>query len=172
MGRIETALHSDSDSLMQGFSDEMIMDARAVVLFALGIAPEQFTPFASRFGVGVSVYIADCYGIVGHAAQKNLEIGRELVAPIMSERYADFISYIEGNLDGTSPKQQPLIEPLSPRELEVLRLVAAGCSNREISERLFLALSTVKGHNRNIFDKLQVQRRTEAVSRARELGLV
>jgi LuxR family maltose regulon positive regulatory protein len=67
---------------------------------------------------------------------------------------------------------QPLIEPLSRREVEVLRLIAQGCSNQEISERLFLALSTVKGHNRVIFDKLQVQRRTEAVARARELGLL
>jgi LuxR family maltose regulon positive regulatory protein len=64
-----------------------------------------------------------------------------------------------------------LAEPLSARELEVLQLIAQGLSNREISERLFLALSTVKGHNRNIFDKLQVQSRTEAVARARELGL-
>src|SRR5579863_5169098 len=67
---------------------------------------------------------------------------------------------------------QPLIEPLSPRELEVLHLMAAGLSNQEMCERLFLALSTVKGHNRNIFGKLQVQRRTEAVARARELGLL
>jgi len=70
------------------------------------------------------------------------------------------------------PPAQPLIEPLSPRELEVLHLMAQGRSNQEISERLFLALSTVKGHNRNIFGKLQVQRRTEAVARARELGLL
>jgi LuxR family maltose regulon positive regulatory protein len=65
-----------------------------------------------------------------------------------------------------------LVEPLSARELEVLQLIAQGLSNREISQRLFLALSTVKGHNRNIFSKLQVQRRTEAVARARELGLL
>ncbi len=65
-----------------------------------------------------------------------------------------------------------LTEPLSDRELEVLQLVAQGLSNREISEQLFLALDTVKGHNRRIFGKLQVQRRTEAVARARELGLV
>jgi LuxR family transcriptional regulator, maltose regulon positive regulatory protein len=50
--------------------------------------------------------------------------------------------------------------------------MAQGRSNQEISERLFLALSTVKGHNQNIFGKLQVQRRTEAVVRARELGLL
>ncbi len=67
---------------------------------------------------------------------------------------------------------QPLVEPLSERELEVLQLIADGLSNREIGERLFLALSTVKGHNQNIYGKLQVQRRTEAVARARELGLL
>ena len=67
---------------------------------------------------------------------------------------------------------QPLVEPLSDRELEVLRLIARGLSNREISERLFLAVITVKGHNRNIFRKLQVRRRTEATARARELGLL
>ena len=65
-----------------------------------------------------------------------------------------------------------MIEPLSERELEILKLIAQGLSNREISERLFLALDTVKGHNRRIFDKLQVQRRTEAIARARELGLL
>jgi LuxR family maltose regulon positive regulatory protein len=70
------------------------------------------------------------------------------------------------------PPTQPLIEPLSQRELEVLRLIAQGLSNREIGERLFLALDTVKGHNRKIFDKLQVQSRTAAIARAHELGLL
>jgi LuxR family maltose regulon positive regulatory protein len=67
---------------------------------------------------------------------------------------------------------QSLIEPLSPRELEVLQLIAQGLSNREISERLFLALDTVKGHNRRIYGKLQVQRRTEAVAKARSLNIL
>lgn len=70
------------------------------------------------------------------------------------------------------PPTQPLIEPLSRRELEVLRLIAQGLSNREIGIRLFLALDTVKGHNRRIFDKLQAQNRTEAIARAHELGLL
>jgi LuxR family maltose regulon positive regulatory protein len=56
--------------------------------------------------------------------------------------------------------------------LEVLGLIAQGLSNREIGERLFLALDTVKGHNRRIYAKLQVSRRTEAVARGRELGLI
>ncbi len=76
------------------------------------------------------------------------------------------------NTSSLPPPAHPLIEPLSPRELEVLYLMAQGLSNQEICERLFLALSTVKGHNRTIFGKLQVQRRTEAVARARELGLL
>jgi LuxR family maltose regulon positive regulatory protein len=70
------------------------------------------------------------------------------------------------------PPAQLVVVPLSEREMEVLQLIAQGLSNDEISERLFLALSTVKGHNQMIFGKLQVQRRTEAVARARELDLI
>ncbi len=77
-----------------------------------------------------------------------------------------------GEPGDTAPPHQPLVEPLSRRELEVLQLIAEGLSNREIGERLFVALTTVKGHNRRIYGKLQVQRRTEAVARARELGLL
>jgi LuxR family maltose regulon positive regulatory protein len=51
-------------------------------------------------------------------------------------------------------------------------MIAQGLSNQEIGKRLFLAVDTVKGHNRRIFDKLQVRRRTEAIARARELGLL
>ena len=78
----------------------------------------------------------------------------------------------KGEDESNLPPTQSLYEPMSQRELEVLRLIAQGLSNREISERLFLAVITVKGHNRNIFRKLQVRRRTEAVARARELGLL
>ena len=73
---------------------------------------------------------------------------------------------------GDYGQQSTMVEPLSQRELEILKLIAQGLSNREISARLFLALDTVKGHNRRIFDKLQVQSRTEAIARARELGLL
>jgi LuxR family maltose regulon positive regulatory protein len=65
-----------------------------------------------------------------------------------------------------------LIDPLSDRELEVLRLIAQGLSNQEITQKLVVALSTVKGHNLRIFAKLQAKSRTEAVARARELGLL
>lgn len=64
------------------------------------------------------------------------------------------------------------LDELSDRELEILRLIADGLSNREIGDRLYLALNTVKGHNRRIFSKLQAQSRTEAIARARELNLI
>jgi LuxR family maltose regulon positive regulatory protein len=63
-----------------------------------------------------------------------------------------------------------LVEPLSERELEVLELLAEGLTNREIASRLFLSLNTVKAHTRNIYGKLGVHNRTQAVVRARALG--
>jgi LuxR family maltose regulon positive regulatory protein len=78
----------------------------------------------------------------------------------------------KGEDESYSPPAPPLNEPLSQRELEVLQLIARGLSNREIGERLYLALDTVKGHNRRIFGKLSVGRRTEAVAKARSLGIL
>jgi LuxR family maltose regulon positive regulatory protein len=65
----------------------------------------------------------------------------------------------------------PLLQPLSERELEVLRLMEQGASNQEIAENLVLALSTVKSHVGTILSKLGVSNRTQAVRRARTLGL-
>jgi LuxR family maltose regulon positive regulatory protein len=65
-----------------------------------------------------------------------------------------------------------MADPLSQRELQILTLICKGLSNQEIGQQVFLSLSTVKWHNQNIFDKLDVQRRTEAVARARELNLL
>ena len=66
----------------------------------------------------------------------------------------------------------PLVDPLSERELEILRLIALGCSNPEIAEELVLAIGTVKSHTGNIYSKLGVRNRTEAVACARELDLL
>lgn len=65
-----------------------------------------------------------------------------------------------------------LFEPLSEREREILSLIAEGLSNREISARLYLSLSTVKGHTANIYGKLGVNSRTQALSKAAQLGLL
>jgi LuxR family maltose regulon positive regulatory protein len=68
--------------------------------------------------------------------------------------------------------QAPHAGILSERELEVLRLMAAGCSDREIANELVIAIGTAKRHGANIFDKLDVRNRTEAVTKARQLGLL
>ena len=65
-----------------------------------------------------------------------------------------------------------LVEPLSARELEVLRLLAEGATNRAIAKQLVVSLDTVKRHVSNLFGKLEVANRTQAVARARELGLL
>lgn len=61
---------------------------------------------------------------------------------------------------------------ITPREMEMLEALAAGHSNREIAERLFISENTVKTHTSRLFDKLQAQRRTQAVQRAKEAGLI
>ena len=108
----------------------------------------------------------------------NYRSGNESQAHPSQRSYADEIlaAFSQPGMVSSQSRraaQAPgLIEPLTDRELEILRLIAEGKSNAEISQRLYLALSTVKGHNLRIFNKLQVQNRTEAVSRARELGLL
>ena len=66
----------------------------------------------------------------------------------------------------------PLVDPLSERELEILRLIALGYSNTEIAQELVVAIGTVKSHTGNIYAKLGVRSRTKAVARARELNLL
>jgi len=67
---------------------------------------------------------------------------------------------------------QPLIEPLSEREIEILGFIAAGLSNQAIAEKLVVAIGTVKAHTASIYRKLDVASRTQAVARARELNLI
>ena len=70
------------------------------------------------------------------------------------------------------PGAHHLVEPLTEREMEVLRLMAAGLSNREIADELVLAMGTVKAHLHNVYGKLGVRGRTQAAARARELHLL
>ena len=72
----------------------------------------------------------------------------------------------------SADKESGLIDPLTPRELEVLLLIADGDSNQAIAEKLFITVSAVKKHTGNIFGKLSVNSRTQAVARARQLGLL
>lgn len=92
---------------------------------------------------------------------------RRLSATLHDETIAQ-----EGSLPTEINNQLGLVEPLSDRELEVLQLIEAGLTNREIGERLFLTEGTVKNHAHSLYGKLQVNGRTKAVAKARALGLI
>lgn len=76
--------------------------------------------------------------------------------------------------DGAFTRDEARVRALgiTPRELEILEAMAAGFSNREIAQRLFVSENTVKTHAARLFDKLQARRRTQAVQSAREAGLI
>jgi DNA-binding NarL/FixJ family response regulator len=74
--------------------------------------------------------------------------------------------------DHAPPRPQPLIEPLSDRELEILGLIASGASNKEIAAQLSITEGTVKNHVTNILGKLGVRDRTQAALKAKDLGLL
>jgi DNA-binding NarL/FixJ family response regulator len=82
------------------------------------------------------------------------------------------VARFAGLADDAAPRPQPLVVPLSDRELEVLRLLGDGRSNREIATSLFLAEGTVKNHVTNVLAKLGARDRTQAALRGRALGLV
>jgi LuxR family maltose regulon positive regulatory protein len=92
-------------------------------------------------------------------------------APQYGDRLLSLFSKECQGMPASLPVQR-VIEPLTPREIEVLQLVAAGDSNPEIARKLFIAVNTVKKHITNIFGKLGVTSRTQAVARAREWELL
>ena len=79
---------------------------------------------------------------------------------------------VAGALADRTGAAADLIEPLTDREMEVLALIAVGHTNREIGDQLYISQGTVKAHTSNIYGKLGVRSRTEAVARARELGIL
>ena len=95
-----------------------------------------------------------------------------LLALLRSERVHEEASPAATSSPSAPPPAQPLLDPLTERELEVLRLIAAGLSNRAIATQLVLAVSTVKSYVNTIYSKLQVESRTQAVARARALHLL
>ena len=105
----------------------------------------------------------------------------EVLVPLLREAVLRGISpdYVQKIMSAMVKQPQmmmvdapPLVEPLSERELQVLRLVAAGLSNREIADQLIISLGTVKSHVHNIYGKLGVRNRAQAIARARELKLL
>jgi LuxR family maltose regulon positive regulatory protein len=163
----------------KGFADERlkVMVLQAVAHYAAALQADGEKEEAMQF-LGDTLALAEPGGFIRLFVDEGMPMARLLSEAAAQGIMPDYVGKLlaafeaEEHKSAIFPPSQPLVEPLSPRELEVLGLIAQGLSNREIGERLFLALSTVKGHNRRIYGKLHVRRRTEAVARARELGLL
>jgi LuxR family maltose regulon positive regulatory protein len=91
------------------------------------------------------------------------------VSPAYVQELLDVLG--NGSVQARKGEAQPLVEPLTAREIDVLRLLTIGLPNREIADRLVVSLGTVKRHTGNIYGKLGVDNRTQAILRAQELGL-
>ena len=90
----------------------------------------------------------------------------------MPEYVAKLLAAFGDPVSISAPTQVALPEPLSPREQEILELVAAGLTNQEIADKLVISPETVKKHAGTIYGKLGVRSRTEAVARARALDIL
>ena len=175
VSQLESLLKSAEDGKRMGSVLEILV-TQALVYQALGNAPQAFT------ALGYALALAHPEGYVriftdeGEPMRTLLLDFRAASEKLVRGNDREQTGYVDKLLSAfVKPKDIPpsnLAEILSQRELEVLQLVAQGLSNHEISERLFIALSSVKGHNQLIFSKLQVKSRTEAVARARELSLL
>ncbi len=97
-------------------------------------------------------------------AVRGVADGEAIFGPAIAQRVLDFLS-------GTTPRQVAAFPELSEREREVLSLLAEGRSNPDIARRLFLSPKTVRNHVSNIFTKLQVADRAQAIIKARDAGL-
>jgi LuxR family maltose regulon positive regulatory protein len=155
-------------------------DERAVktLLEALALGePEGYWQIYVDEGWHLSALLAEC-----QAGQQGLD--RYLPSPAFIQRLTAALPLPVGQLladhhpverhagPTAAQLEDGLPISLSAREMEVLKLIAEGKSNQEISAQLYLALNTVKRHAYNIFAKLEVRKRTQAVSRARQLGLL
>ena len=129
-----------------------------------------------------ALYLAESGGYVRIFIDEGQPMARLLyeavtrgIAPAYTRRLLGAFPSIDPEQTGlskTRPAQSALVEPLSERELEVLGLIAEGLTNQEVATRLSLTLNTVKAHAHNIYGKLNVSSRTQAVARARGLGLL
>ncbi|MBN1978693.1 MAG: AAA family ATPase [Anaerolineae bacterium] len=152
---------------------------RAVEMYALQALALQMLGEGKRAldGLARALELAEPEGY----ARLFVETG-EPMAALLREAAARGVApaYVTGLLGAFSPSAhasitsyaQPLAEPLTERELEVLHLIAEGLTNPEIAQHLFISLPTVKSHARNIYGKLGVHRRRQAVAQARALGIL
>jgi DNA-binding NarL/FixJ family response regulator len=98
-------------------------------------------------------------------AIRSVAAGEAIFGPGVAQRVLRFLT-------APTARTEAVFPDLTPREHEILGLIAEGLSNREIGERLFVSENTVKTHSSRLFDKMGVNRRTQAVQKGKEFGLI
>ncbi|KPW95806.1 LuxR C-terminal-related transcriptional regulator [Pseudomonas syringae] len=146
----------------------MALNQKAALLLSVGREPEARSTLAQAFEAAAGGVLQPFEWLLGDEHREWL---REQLLQAPSSTLCQ--SLLERLPTSTQPADSPApVESLSSRERAVLQLIAQGCSNQEISEQLFISLHTVKTHASHINSKLGVERRTQAVARAKELGLL
>jgi DNA-binding NarL/FixJ family response regulator len=182
---------ADGDEALRGVAalspDVVLMDLRMPVLDGIAATrrlraerPDVRVIALTTFDDDEDVFAALRAGAVGYllkdvSSQRLVEAigaaarGESVLQPSVAAKVVARFAQLP---DEAVPRPQPLVVPLSDRELDVVRLLAEGRNNREIAAALFLAEGTVKNHVTNVLAKLDARDRTQAALRARELGLV
>jgi LuxR family maltose regulon positive regulatory protein len=147
------------------------MTLHALALAGLGAMDEALARLQQAVHLGVP------NGFVGRFLERGQPMQRLLLALCNHPSYAAQASQARLLLAAFPSPSDNLLhravgEPLSERECEVLRLLAEGLSNKAIAQRLMISAHTVRNHTANIFAKLRVENRLQAVARARDLGLL
>lgn len=159
--------------------DERVMELEILKALALDTLDDLDGALNS---LSKALNIGEPEGYIRIFVDEGKSMAKLLYEAASREIYPEYV----GRLLATYPKEKPkpssiladsdeeydLVEPLSERELEVLNLIALGLSNKEISQKLYISVNTVKGHTRNIYGKLAVNNRAQAIVRARRIGLL
>lgn len=147
-----------------------LLSLKAIAQHALG-DPEQ-----ALATLGQALKMAEPEGYVRAFADEGAPMARLLRRMLTRLPAPEYVRRLLDALGEPAPAEyapsSPLIEPLSQREIQVLRLIADGATNQEIAKELVLTVNTVKKHISNIFGKLEVSNRAHAISRARQLELL
>ena len=137
----------------------------ALVLFLLQWLEAHFIVLNYRLDFFIGA-IAIVFTVLG------IWLALKLVKPKVETRIIEKEIYIESTPPTAINQKEISNLGISKRELDVLQLMATGLSNEEIAEQLFISLNTVKTHSSNIFLKLEVKRRTQAVEKAKRLNII
>lgn len=168
MGLLERLLHAAEEGERMGSVIEILL-VQALALQAQGEGAAALTPLAR------ALTLAEPEGYIRIFVDEGPPMATLLRAAAKDGVAPDYVRRLQmalGEPHGETPVNQRLIEPLSERELDVLRLLATELSGPEIARELIVSLNTMRTHTKNIYSKLGVNNRRSAVRRAEELGLL